>query len=300
MFVPVLLAALAAVVFYALLPVAGAFVVRGQWRQFRKSIAESALFPELTAARAALPAADDAPGRRGAFRVQGEVDAIGGQHELWISGRGPSCVVDLRDSWVYVLSGQSGEDRMERRRWSGLASIGAGTRVFAVGRVALAGGRLLLAGDGRQAPLVVIHDGDDDGFARRAVWAGRHINEYWNPLTQVSLALGVATMSLILTAALPSSLPSLIRAMTITVAFSPVLALLTPGVAGFFLYRRYWRRARYCRARRDTESLDGAAAAMAETWKRRAYGATAASMLALASALLVNGWLLVFALRRFL
>ena len=72
---------------------------------------------------------------------------------------------------------------------------------------------------------MILHDGDDDGLVRRAIWAGRHENEYWNPATQVSLALGAATMSAIVPFALPGRMPALIGALTLTAAFSPLLPL---------------------------------------------------------------------------
>ncbi|MBU0926316.1 MAG: hypothetical protein KKA67_01065 [Spirochaetes bacterium] len=303
MFVPVFLAAVAAVLFYVLLPVAGAFVVRHQWRQFRKAVVDSSRLPGLGEALGQAPGeagSGQSDGELGRCRVQGEVDAIGGQHELWISGHGAACVVELKDAWVYTLTGRAGEDAIARLRWSSLPSIGPGARAFVAGSATLRGGRLAIGARGKEAPLVVLHDGDDDEVVRRSVWAGRHDNEYWNPTTQVSLALGAAAMSAILPSALSGKVPSLVGALTITVAFSPILALLPPGVVGFFLYRRYWKRARYCRARRDTEALEHGNEELKRAWRKRAYGATTASALAMASALAVNGWLLIFALRRFL
>ncbi len=296
MFIPVYLAALAAIVFYALLPVAGAFVTRQQWRQFRKSVAAAAMLPEFSQHLAAGNLVSQASH----CRIHGDVDALGGQHELWISCHNASVVVDLRDAWVYVLTGRAGEDTIEKRRWSGLPSIGPGARVFIAGTVELSGGRLMAGPTGKEAPLVILHDGDDDGVVRRSIWAGRHENEYWNPATQISMALGVVTMSGIVPMALRSRIPSLIGALTLTMAFSPILALLPPGVVGFFVYRKFWRKARYCRARRDADNLAGAQGPGDYSWQHRANTATTASILALASALAVNGWLVVVLLRRLL
>ncbi|OHD16350.1 MAG: hypothetical protein A2Y38_06165 [Spirochaetes bacterium GWB1_59_5] len=302
MFLPVYLAALAAIFFYALLPVVGAFMTRQQWRLFRKSVIEAASLPVF-----GTKLAPDAPLASGKFaadagrcRVHGDVDALGGQHELWISCRNAVVVVDLRDSWVYILTGRAGDDTLERRRWSELPSIGPGARAFIAGAAELSGGRFVIGPAGKEPPLVILHDGDDDSVVRRSIWAGRHENEYWNPMTQVSMALGVVTMSGIVPLALRSRMPSLIGALTLTAAFSPILVLLPPGVVGFFVYRRFWRRARYCRARRDAEKLEGAKGKGDFSWQRRAYAATTASVLALASALAVNGWLLVVLLRRLL
>lgn len=289
MFVPVYLAALAAIIFYALLPVVGAFVTRQQWRIFRNSVAGAASLPAF----GTMPEA-------GSCRIQGDVDALGGQYELWISCNNATVVVDLRDAWVYILTGRAGDDTIERRRWKELPSIGPGARAFIAGTVELSGGRYVTGQAGKEAPLVILHDGDDDSVVRRSIWAGRHENEYWNPVTQISMALGVVTMSGIVPMALRGRMPSLIGALTLTTAFAPALALLPPGVVGFFVYRKFWRKARYCRARRDAEKLEGASGSGDYSWQQRANTATTASVLALASALAVNGWLMVVLLRRLL
>ena len=289
MLLPVYLAAAAAALFYALIPVIGAFIVRGQWRRFRASIRDATSLPALEDRARSM----DLPAM---VVARGEIDAMGGDDELWVAGAGVSFVVDLSDSWVYVLAGRRGDDRIERLRWRDLRAIGPGSRAFAAGKAEFREGRIVMS----RGSLVVLHDGDDDSLVRRAVWAGRHDNEYWNPLTQVSLAVGVVAMSAIARLTLPGRIPALVLALTLTAAFSPVLPLLPPGVAGFFLYRRYWRRARYCRARRDVALIEEPDGTTASLWRGRARGATAASVGAFAGALAVNAWLLVVALRRLL
>jgi len=291
MFVPVYLAALAAIIFYALLPLVGAFMTRQQWRLFRNSVAAAASLPVFGTTRS--PEA-------GRCRIQGDVDALGGKFELWISCSNAVVVVDLHDAWVYVLTGRAGDDTIEKRRWRDLPSIGPGARAFIAGTVELSGGRFVISTDGKEAPLVILHDGDDDSVIRRAIWAGRHENEYWNPVSQVSMALGVVIMSGIVPMALRGRMPSLIGALTLTLAFAPALMLLPPGVISFFVYRRFWRKARYCRARRDAEKLEHTGGTPDFSWQQRANAATTASVLALASALAVNGWLMVVLLRRLL
>lgn len=303
MFVPVYLAALAAIIFYALLPVVGAFVTRQQWRLFRNSVARAASLPEFGTKPApdTPPALDSLATDAGSCRIQGDVDALGGTCELWISCRNATVVVDLHDAWVYILTGRAGDDTIDKRRWKDLPSIGPGARAFIAGTVELSGGRYVLGQAGKEAPLVILHDGDDDSVVRRSIWAGRHENEYWNPVTQISMAMGVATMSGIVPAALRGRMPSLIGALTLTMAFAPALMLLPPGVIGFFVYRKFWRKALYCRARRDEDRLEGRDSGAGKlSWQHRAYTATTASALALASALAVNGWLMVVLLRRFL
>ncbi|MCK7537921.1 MAG: hypothetical protein MZV63_46695 [Marinilabiliales bacterium] len=152
---------------------------------------------------------------------------------------------------------------VERFRWSDLPSVGAGTRAFVAGPVAIRGGRVVFGPSGKDSPLVILHDGDDKSLIRRAVGYGRHGNEYWNPVTQVSIALGVATMSGILSLSRLGGMPSLVAALTLCAAFSPILPLMPPGVVGFFAYRWLWKRALRFRSMRDLEFPDNG-------WSRKA------------------------------
>jgi hypothetical protein len=296
MFLPVYLALVSALIFYAILPVVGAFAVRKQWRDFRMAVAMASQAPGLAGM---LSTDTDGPEWR---CVQGDIEAMGGDHELWLRCDNATCVVDMRGAWVYLLTGRAGDDHIERRRWSGLPALGSGARAFIAGDVSLRNGRIVIAPAEGRSLLVVLHDGDDRHVVRRAIRAGRHLNEYWNPITQISLALGVMVMSVIVMMVFPgrtqSTMPSLITALTLTLAFAPILPLLPPGVTGFFAYRRFWRQARFCRARRDLETLDNMPDAQA--WSRRARMATAASIASFAGALAVNAWLTAALLRRLL
>lgn len=295
MFLPVYLALITALLFYAILPVIGAFAVRKQWRAFRGSVTMAAQAPGLDDS---LPARQEA-GRR---CVRGDIEAIGGEHELWLRCDNATCVVDMRGAWVYLLTDGSGDDHIERRRWSGLPALGAGARAFVAGEACFRAGRIVLGPAQDGSMLVILHDGDDGAVVRRAIRAGRHSNEYWNPVTQISLALGVLVMSVIVMMVLPDRLsgplPSLVKALTLTLAFAPILPLLPPGVVGFFAYRRFWRQARFCRSRRDLQKLDGQPDAQA--WSRRARVATAASIASFGGALAANAWLTAAVLRRLL
>lgn len=295
MFLPVYLALITALLFYAILPVIGAFAVRKQWRGFRTAVAIAAQAPGLGDA---LTTGQEA----GLRCVRGDIEAMGGEHELWLRCDNATCVVDMRGAWVHLLTGRSGDDHIERRRWSGLPALGSGARAFVAGDAAFRDGRIVLGPAADGSMLVILHDGDDSTVVKRSIRAGRHLNEYWNPVTQISLALGVMVMSVIVMMVLPGrtsgAMPSLITALTLTLAFAPILPLLPPGVVGFFAYRRFWRQARFCRSRRDLENLDGQPDAPA--WNRRARVATAASIASFGGALAANAWLTAALLRRLL
>ncbi|MDX9959457.1 MAG: hypothetical protein RBT68_13535 [Spirochaetia bacterium] len=313
MFGPMYLALLVALFFYIVLPVSGGIITRTSWKSFRTRIMAARNFPRLGFQPCLEPEAE--------FRFFGEVDAIGGRNELWLRNKGLSCVVDARSASVYLLSGagagsaagdgrthESGEtgdsgadgDSLEKVRWAALPSIPPVARAYVVGRAMLDGGRMVMAPAEGWPVLLIIHDGSDEVVEQRAIWSGRQKNEYWNPLTQVSLVAGLLAMSLIVSRVLSTgTLPS-IAAITVVAGFSPLLPFLPPGVIGFILYRNAWRRARFCRSRRDLASFQGVDGHGLRKWSHKSIATTILSAVYLAVGLSVNFTLAVLVLRMIL
>lgn len=308
MFGPMYLALFTALFFYLVLPVCGGIISRTRWKSFRSRIMAAQGLPRLDLASADGPEAE--------YRFHGEVEAIGGQNELWLRNREQACVIDARAASVYLLSGTGSEgvsgehgacegghadgDQLQRVRWAALPSIPPVARAYAIGRARLEGGRMVLGSGNGRPVLLIIHDGQDSDVELRAIWSGRQKNEYWNPLTQVSLVAGLLAMSVIVSRVLSTrTLPS-IAAITVAVGFAPLLPLLPPGVIGFILYRSSWRQARFCRSRRDLVAFEGVDERKLRRWSYRAITTTALSAVYLASALAVNFMIVVLVLRRIL
>lgn len=320
------LAGIIAFVFYALIPVIGAVIVRGSWHSFRS---------RLSAANA-LPLADPpsvlGPNARAGipYQVYAVIDAMGEQDRLWIRSGSMTLIVEMRGTPVFIVSGVSSnadksggdahpglspssafpsvspqgipsaiptgeEDSVEKVRWSAVPSLAQGTGIYVAGMLEIQDGVPCLRNDPALSLLVLLHDIPEPELVQRAMAAGRHRNEYWNPLTQVSLALGILLVSGVLTGMFSMRAISLVMALTLTAAFSPVLPLLPPGVAFFMVYRRYWRLARAYRAMRDVAILQGLAGV--GPLRRSARAALALSVASFALALSINAWLVFWLLR---
>ena len=227
---PMYLALLTAAFFYLVLPVCGGIISRTRWKSFRSRILAARHLSPL-GLRSVLESGAE-------FRFYGEVDAIGGQNELWLRNEELACVIDARAASVYLLSGNGSEDgaegygpreggmgdgdSLERVRWSSLPSIPPVARAYAIGQAKLAGGRMVLGPGNGKPVLLIIHDGRDSDVELRAIWNGRQRNEYWNPLTQVSLVAGLLAMSVIVSWVLADrTLPS-IAAITVAAGFSQI------------------------------------------------------------------------------
>jgi len=247
---PVFAAFAAALVFYLLVPVAGAFVLRGQWRRFRARIARLATLPYLRY-RDVADADREGRSRVGCFRLQGIIEAIEGPDKVWVRGKEVSALVDLSRAPLYVLPpGLAEAGSVERLRWRSVSSLVEGTSVFVAGILILEAGRPTFVDDSGEALVAVCHDGDEGRLVSRLIEGGRAPNEYWNYLTRVSMALGLVAVSGLLLL-LRTSIFSTLRALMFLAGLSPVLPFAPPGLALFLLYRGLWRRALASRVARD-------------------------------------------------
>lgn len=298
MFAPVYAAFISAFIFYVLIPVIGAFIVRESWRAFRRSIIWSAGLAAINQSWEALKRDEYAT-----VRIEGELEALGQGDELWLRAAGVTIRMRMEGAAVYLMSGPmygGGQGHtfgsIDRMRWKNINAVLPGQNIYAAGRLRLSDGQLYFDA-GTAHSLVILHDGSCADTPMEAIRNGRHRNEYWNPLTQASLAIGVLVSAGLASTSLNSGAPALLSALIISAAFSPLLPLLPPGLLGFLLYRSYWERARYYRARRDLADYSAQDGRMALGWKLQARIATIISATGFLSALAINAWLSVTLLR---
>ena len=244
-----------ALLFFALVPGAGAFGVRRQWRVFRRRMQEASLAPFLR-----YSDLSGATGRRGDFRVFGELEAIQGRDRIWINTGQFTVEADLSGVRLYLLPSLSGEgsgmDALPDEEpavalWSRVSSLPSGLRLFVGGSLFLEEGRGVFRSSPRAPLLVVCYDGERESILKRAIWGGRKKNEYWNPYTLPSLLTGFLCLALLAYLTLRSSPAGLPGLAVLSLAAAPVALFLPPGVLLYYLYRYLWKLARRLRAERD-------------------------------------------------
>jgi hypothetical protein len=271
---PVYAAVATAIVFYILIPIFEAFVLRGQWRRFRARVVVLGNAPFLRY-RDLAEAGRENRTQVGRFRLRGTIEAIEGADKVWVRGKDVSALVDLYRAPLYVLSPCSDESpseagSVERLRWSSVSSLVEGTNIFVAGALVIRDGLPVFVDSPDEALITVCHDGGTNRLLSRLVAGGRAPNEYWNYLTLISMALGLAAISVILLLMRTTTFSTL-RALVFLAGLSPVLPFAPPGLALFLSYNRLWRRALASRTTRDLLRLplryseDGAA----ETYRRR-------------------------------
>ncbi|MGA2614384.1 MAG: hypothetical protein ABSG38_13180 [Spirochaetia bacterium] len=250
-----------ALLFYAAFPGVGAFRVRGRWRVFRQTIREVSRYPTAT---------PHAVGRErnafiGLFRFFGTLEAIQGEHRIWITNGRFSVAADLMNVHVYLIpedggqtgSGASAAEDTELRSmpWSRIFSLPEGTPVFVGGALFSEEGRGVFRGYGRARLLVVIHDCPRENIVESAIRGGRQRNEYMNPFTLPSVAIGSLTLILLAYSLLALPESRILALVALAAGLAPVSPFLPPGFPLYFAYRRFWKRARLMRVQRDIVRL---------------------------------------------
>lgn len=251
-----------AVLFYGLVPGVGAFYVRSRWRRFRRRIIEGSLFPIVEYRHVAR----SGDGPIGSFRFFGGLEAIQGDDVVWVRSENVSVAVALNKVSVYWLPSFSATQKEGREElneetvpdevpseipWRRVFSLPEGTHIFITGALFGEQGRAIFRST-RETPLtVVVYDGGRQSILRRAIWAGRHQNEYWNPFTPGSLSVGSFGLLILAYLLLRNPMYRLPAITALTMSLFPLTPLLPPGLLLFFVYRRWWKRARFLRAERD-------------------------------------------------
>jgi hypothetical protein len=251
---PVYAAFAAAVIFYFLIPIAGAFRLRNQWRRFRERVAQISHAPLLSYGDLAMA---DRQSRIcvGRFRLFGIIEAIEGSDRVWVRGKSVSALVDLSRAPLYVAApGPAEAGSIEHLRWSSVSSLVEGTSIFVAGLLMFERGRPVFMDSPEEGLLAVCHNEDEEMLASRLIVCGRAPNEYWTYTTIISLALGVATISGILLLFSASVFPTL-RALIFLAGAIPILPFAPPGLALFFAYHKFWRLALSARTSRDLLKL---------------------------------------------
>jgi hypothetical protein len=250
-----LLSLATALLFFALIPGAGAFTVRRQWRVFRRRMREASLTSFLSYADLSGEA-----GPRGEFRAFGELEAIQGRDRIWINTGEFTVEAELGGVTLYLLPSVTAapperealpDEEPAVAPWSRVFSLPSGLRLFVSGSLFLEDGRGVFRSGPRTPLLVVFYDGERESILKRAIWGGRKKNEYWNPFTVPSLLTGFLCLALLSYMSLRTPQSGLLGLLALTLATAPVSPFLPPGVVLYYLYRYFWKTARRLRAERD-------------------------------------------------
>ncbi len=139
--------------------------------------------------------------------------------------------------------------------WNRIFALSEGTTLLVGGALYREEGRSVFKARDGTPPLALIYDCPRSAIMRRAIRGGRHVNEYWNPLTLPSLVTGSFILAVLAWILLGRPDARFAAAAAIAAAIGPLTPFLPPAFPLYFLYRLSWRRGRRLRAERDLANL---------------------------------------------
>jgi hypothetical protein len=252
-----------AVLFYGLVPIAGAFYSRRNWRLFRRRFNELGQRPILDYA-ACMNTTPGPAGEEKEFRFSGGFESLTEDKILWIRGDELTIPVDLRGAKTYVLPDTEakgipaafdpGEEAPEQIRLDRISALTGGVKVFAGGSLCVREGRRIFASAAHPL-MVVFYEGPDRSLTVRTIRAGRHRNEFFNFITPYSFIAGAFSQIIMAVSLYSRPVYRLTLIAAIVALFTPLFSWLPPGIFFTLAYRRLWWKARIFRAYRDLVRL---------------------------------------------
>jgi len=247
------------VLWYGLVPLAGAMVKRHKWHIFRKRFDELRLSPILDYRQYSREGKDDT------FRFVGGFESVTDGQTLWIRDENLTVPVSLRNAEIYLLPMQKGEgiseafdpgeETPEKIRWERVSALTEGARVFAGGLLVSQNGRRSFVSAKKNPLMVIFFDGPDQSLATRAIRACRYRGEYWNTVTPYSLVVGALCQILMAVMFLSRPAFRLTVIVSVIALFVPLYPMIPPGLLFTVMYRRLAWRSRILRAYRDIVRL---------------------------------------------
>jgi hypothetical protein len=248
-----------ALLFYGIIPVFGAFLVRRNWRMFRNRFNNLRLSSLLDYSQY-----QDEENCGKKFRFLGGLESITDDQTLWVRNADITIPVDLQHAHIYLLpnteedavnSSASRNAVPERIRLERLSSLHEGAKVYIGGVLDIKNDRLTFLSTKENPLLIIFYDGSRRNLSIRIIRAGRQSNEYWNALTPYSLAFGAFLELLFAFSFIARPAYQLTLIVAILAMFGPLFPLVPPGIIFTTLYSRMWRKARMFRSYRDVFRL---------------------------------------------
>jgi hypothetical protein len=262
--------------FYGLVPAAGAVWNRYHWAKFRRRFDELRLRPllgydtysQIDAESEKLSADGQCENFSLDFRFIGDFESITDGHTLWVQGENLTLPVSLAGAEAWLLPMQwkdtregssapfdHGEDEPERVRWNRIATFTEGARVFVGGHVSFQDGRWGFVSTKETPLMVIFYECGDRSLVSRTIRSSRQRNEYWNVATPYSLALGAISLLYVAWTFLNRPAFHLTVIVAMIALFVPLMPWIPPGLLCTMLYRRLSWLARKFRAYSDLARL---------------------------------------------
>jgi hypothetical protein len=216
------------IIWYGLIPIAGALFNRYKWSKFRHRFDELRLSPLLDYGQYRQIGSEG-----GVFRFTGGIESITDGHTLWVKGENLTIPVSLENtqSWLLPMQEEEGTPEVpERIRWNHISTLTEGAKVFVGGLLTNQDNRLSFVSSKERPLMVIFYDCPDNTLTDGIIRAARIRNEYWNSITPISLMLGAMSQVYIAVSFLDRPAFRLTVISALIAIFVPVLPWFPPGL----------------------------------------------------------------------
>ena len=248
------------VVFYGLVPMAGAIFKRYKWRQFRNRFNKLRLSSLLDYKQyRQLP--DGSSGIvSGIYRFTGGIESITDGNTLWVKGEDLTMPISLNKTKCFLLPVHEGETpepgAPELIRWNHVSTLTEGAKVFIGGQLMTQDNRLNFCSRKENPLMVIFYNCPDKDFPREIIARARPHGEYWNTITPVSLVAGLLSLVYIAASHLGRPAYHLTVITALIAVFIPILPVIPPGFLLTIFYRRLLLNVRKLKAGFDLAKFD--------------------------------------------
>jgi len=274
------------VIWYGIIPIAGAVFNRFKWKRFRKSFYNLYQSPLLDY-RQYRNLENDGK----IFKFSGGIESLTDGKTLWVKDDNCTIPVSLEKTQCWLLPMHEGTTLPEPPKlikWNRGSILTEGVKVFIGGQVKKENNRLNFV-SGKENPLIVIfYNCPENELLKTVILASRTHNDYWNTLTPVSLLIGAFSLIFIAASLLnrPAFRFHVISA--IVAVFVPILPVIPPGLLFSAAFRRLTWHARKLRAYRDLARIGISSEYFVKPDSIKAYVLEAAAWLILTAGVVVN------------
>jgi hypothetical protein len=257
-----------AVFWYALIPLAGVFISRHNWRGFRERFAYLCQKPLLnyTLLR---------QNKNGEYHFIGNFESVTNNNTLWIKNDKLTAPVSLKNAQTYMmpLTEKKRDAHIDekvhvdandfdintasprRLNWNKVSALTAGAKVFIGGVLKIIDGQQTFISSRKHPLLIIFYECSERTLSAGVVRAGMYQSEYWNTITPYSIIGGFFSLMWIAQLFFARPVYRVTVLSAIVAIFGPLFPLLPPGLVFTIFYRYLWWRACLYRIFRDTALL---------------------------------------------
>jgi hypothetical protein len=253
---------LIAVFWYALIPLAGIFVSRHNWRAFRERFAYLCQKPLLNYTLLRRNTG-------GEYHFIGNFESVTNDNTLWIKNDKMTAPVSLKNAQTYMMpltekkrdidADENYFDvntvSLRRLSWNKISTLTAGAKVFIGGVLKMIGGQQMFISSRKHPLLIIFYECSERTLSAGVVRSGRYQTEYWNTITPYSITGGLFSLIWIAQLFFARPVYRVTVLSAIVAIFGPLFPLLPPGLIFTNLYRHLWWRACLYRIFRDISLL---------------------------------------------